>query len=81
MTDPDNRYGDAPLGRSVEEVEQEGGNLVNPPGPGEDRGDDEVALPSVANANASAVPAVLDPTGMREAEGETGRRDRDDGAV
>ncbi|WP_019588676.1 hypothetical protein [Deinococcus apachensis] len=73
MTDPDNRYGDTPLGRSVEEVEQEGGNLENSPVTGEDlrggEGDHKVALPSVANANASVVPAVLDPEGMREEEG------------
>lgn len=77
MTDSQNRYGDTPLGRSVEEVEQEGGNLENPPGAGEnprgDDGDTKVALPVVANANASAVPAVLDPEGLREEEGNGGR--------
>lgn len=71
MTDSENRYGDTPLGRSVEEVEQEGGNLENPPAT--DDGDNKVALPAVANANASAVPAVLDPEGLREEEGNGGR--------
>ncbi|BDP41231.1 hypothetical protein DAETH_12000 [Deinococcus aetherius] len=62
MTDSENRYGDTPLGRSVEEVEREGGNLENPPAAdGELWQGDEIALPAVANANTSAVPAVLDP--------------------
>ncbi|WP_084050840.1 hypothetical protein [Deinococcus hopiensis] len=46
MSDTDHRYGDAPLGKSVEEIEREGGNLVNSPVPGENRGDDGV-LPVV----------------------------------
>ncbi|WP_102127820.1 hypothetical protein [Deinococcus planocerae] len=62
MTDSENRYGDTPLGRSVEEVEQEGGNLKNPPATsGELWDNDQIALPAVANANTTAVPAVLDP--------------------
>lgn len=45
MSDTDHRYGDAPLGKSVEEIEREGGNLVNSPVQGEDRrGDDGVPL-------------------------------------
>lgn len=62
-----NRYGDAPLGRSVEEVEQESGNLENSPVQGEETGPDEItALPATANANTSAVPAVLYPDHMEE---------------
>jgi len=44
MSDTDHRYGDAPLGRSVEEIEREGGNLVNSPVQGEDRRDDGLPL-------------------------------------
>ncbi|MEF2278077.1 hypothetical protein V3W47_07170 [Deinococcus sp. YIM 134068] len=81
MTDSDNRYGDTPLGKSVEEVEQEGGNLESPPAAdGELWNNDQVALPAIANANASAVPAVINPslnpenegTGTREGEESTG---------
>lgn len=62
MTDSDNRYGDTPLGRSVEEVEREGGNLENPPAQDAELwNNDEIALPAISNANTSAVPAVLDP--------------------
>lgn len=46
MSDSDHRYGDAPLGKSVEEIEREGGNLVNSPVPGENRHEDG-ALPVV----------------------------------
>jgi len=67
MTDDRNRYGDAPLGRSVEEVEQESGNLENSPVEGEQRrSHDEAAVPAIANSNTSAVPAVLNPDGLSE---------------
>jgi hypothetical protein len=47
----DNRYGDTPLGKSVEEVEGEAGNRVNSSLPGEARRDLE--------ADAAFVPAVV----------------------
>ncbi|MFC4637592.1 hypothetical protein [Deinococcus hohokamensis] len=59
MTDSSNRYGDRPLGKSVEEVEREGGNLTNPPVPGELRRDDDApVVPAVIGGNASGVPGV-----------------------
>lgn len=58
MSDSDHRYGDAPLGRSVEEIEREGGNLVNSPVPGENRNDDGivpvVVPPAVAGTGVGA---------------------------
>ncbi|MBZ9714025.1 hypothetical protein [Deinococcus multiflagellatus] len=64
----DNRYGDAPLGKSVEEIEQEGGNLINDPRPGEARRDDDLAgvVPAVVNGTTSAVPAVVRPGALVE---------------
>jgi hypothetical protein len=63
----DNGYGDAPLGKSVEEVQEEGGNRENSPVQGEETGPDEItALPATANANTSAAPAVLYPAHMEE---------------
>ncbi|MPY65429.1 hypothetical protein F8S09_01810 [Deinococcus sp. SDU3-2] len=61
----DNRYGDAPLGRSVEEIEQESGNLVNSSLPGETvRDNDTAAVPAIVNSNQSASPAVVNPENM-----------------
>lgn len=76
MTDSDNRYGDTPLGKSVEEVEQEGGNLEpSPAADGELWNNDQVALPAIANA--SAIPAVINPSLNSENEG-TGTREGED---
>lgn len=76
MTDNENRYGDTPLGRSVEEVEQESGNVESSPAEsGELWNNDEVALPAVANSNMSAVPAVLDPDVTPDGMGPGNRRD------
>lgn len=59
-----NRYGSEPLGKSVEEIEQESGNVVNSPVEGEvRRAHDEAALPGVvpaaANVNETGVPGVV----------------------
>lgn len=63
----DNRYGDAPLGRSVEEIEQESGNLDNSPVQGEEvRSNEPGLVPAVANGNTSGVPALINPDGLTE---------------
>lgn len=60
MTDSGNRYGSEPLGKSVEEIQEEGGNLVNSPVEGERMRDEEgVAIPAIVNGNASSVPAIV----------------------
>lgn len=57
-----NRYGDEPLGKSVEQVQRESGNLVNSPVEGEVRREQEDAemlvVPAVPNANQTGTPAV-----------------------
>lgn len=83
MTDDrhNNRYGDTPLGKSVEEVEQESGNLENPAAEGERVQGEAGALPAIVNSNTSAVPAVLNPEGLHEegsgADDGTARTSRD----
>ncbi|THF68194.1 hypothetical protein E7T06_17420 [Deinococcus sp. Arct2-2] len=60
MTDNSNRYGNEPLGKSVEEVEQDAGNVVNSSVEGEQRHDnDETFVPAIANGNATGVPAIV----------------------
>lgn len=67
MTGSDNRYGDAPLGKSVEEIQQESGNRVNSPVEGEQiRDQDAAALPAIVNGNGSSIPAVVNPGGLME---------------
>ncbi|MBB5232677.1 hypothetical protein [Deinococcus budaensis] len=61
-----NRYGDAPLGKSVEEVEQDSSNRVNSPVEGEQLQDEAGALPAIVNGNASSVPAIVNPRGLME---------------
>lgn len=57
-----NRYGDAPLGKSVEEVEQESGNRENPAVTGEQaRANDDTVVPAVMVGNSVGVPAIVDP--------------------
>lgn len=57
-----NRYGDEPLGKSVEEIERESGNLVNSPVEGETMRQRETAealvVPAIPNANQTGTPAV-----------------------
>jgi hypothetical protein len=66
MTDNSNRYGNEPLGKSVEEIEQDSGNLVNSPVEGEQRRDsDATFVPAIANGNASGIPG----TGIGTASG------------
>ena len=86
MTDNSNRYGNEPLGKSVEEVEQESGNLVNSPVEGEvQRAGEDTFVPVIANANATGVPgaifsggALVDRTGTAD-DGSTSRsRDADE---
>ncbi|BDP41232.1 hypothetical protein DAETH_12010 [Deinococcus aetherius] len=79
MTNEDNRYGDAPLGRSVEEVEGEAGNRVNPSAPGEQVRDDEmlagVPVPPVLSgpAGTAMIPGITD--GNRVTDGDSGGAD------
>lgn len=61
-----NRYGDAPLGKSVEEVEQDSSNRVNSPVEGEQVQGEAGALPAIVNGNASSVPAIVNPRGLLE---------------
>ncbi|MBI0444932.1 MULTISPECIES: hypothetical protein [unclassified Deinococcus] len=66
MTDHDHRYGDQPLGKSVEEVEEESSNRVNSPVPGEQIQDDAlgagVVVPPVLGgpSGGAMIPAVMD---------------------
>ncbi|MDB5044935.1 MAG: hypothetical protein JWQ08_985 [Deinococcus sp.] len=70
MTDNSNRYGTEPLGKSVEEVEQDAGNQVNSSVGGEDRRrDDETFVPAIVNGNASGVPAILNTNLLVDADG------------
>ncbi|MDV6375646.1 hypothetical protein [Deinococcus arenicola] len=68
----DNRYGDQPLGKSVEEVEREEGNRVNSSVPGELQRDAEMhaaIIPAVVGGGTGGsvgFPAVLDPDGLIE---------------
>ncbi|CAM3836101.1 hypothetical protein [Deinococcus frigens] len=64
MTDSHNRYGDQPLGKSVEDIEAEEGNRVNSSVPGEAvrRDQEEVGvIPAVANSNTNTNPGVIAP--------------------
>ena len=66
MTDSSGRYGDKPLGKSVEEVEAQEGNRVNSPVPGEAvRQDEPVIVPAVSNSNLSTNPGVLSPDSLQ----------------
>ncbi|KQQ99424.1 hypothetical protein [Deinococcus sp. Leaf326] len=85
MTDNSNRYGNEPLGKSVEEVEQESSNVVNSPVEGEARrAGEETFVPVIANANATGVPgaifsssAMVDRTGTAD-DGTARTRDTDE---
>lgn len=63
-----NRYGNEPLGKSVEEVEAESSNTVNSPVEGEVmRARQDTVVPAVVNANTSGTPAVVvNPAGLIE---------------
>jgi hypothetical protein len=80
MTDSSDRYGSQPLGKSVEEVESEAGNRVNPAVPGEQiRHDEEVVamIPAVSNSNINTNPGVIEPRTFRTDGGKAEeRRDR-----
>lgn len=54
----DNKYGDQPLGKSVEEVEAEAGN---PKAPGEvvRAEEDAAVIPAIVNANTSGTPGAV----------------------
>ena len=66
----DNRYGETPLGRSVEDIEQDNENRVNPSEQGEtarrrDEGLPGAFIPIPAGPSGSAAPAVIaDPDRM-----------------
>lgn len=63
----DNKYGNKPLGKSVEEVESESANTVNSPVPGEQRRAEEAAvIPAVVTGNAGGTPAVINPDALIE---------------
>lgn len=69
MTDNDsgNKYGSAPLGKSVEQVADESANRVNSPVQGETRRENEQqVIPAVINSNASSIPAVINPEALVE---------------
>lgn len=69
MTDQPNRYGNEPLGKSVEEVEQESGNVANSPVGGESVRHDQdstLVVPAVVNSNTSGIPAVLNADALVE---------------
>ena len=79
----ENRYGDAPLGKSVEEVQDETGNRVNSPMEGEVvRDGAQKVVPAVVNSNTSGTPvAVVNPDALEEgssgADDGTARPNRD----
>ncbi|THF84890.1 hypothetical protein E7T09_19855 [Deinococcus sp. KSM4-11] len=84
MTDTSNRYGSEPLGKSVEEVEQESGNVVNPPVAGEAvrRAEDEtLVVPAIVNGNTTGVPALINRDALVDRSGTandgTARENRD----
>ncbi|GGM42780.1 hypothetical protein GCM10008956_18980 [Deinococcus arenae] len=63
----DNRYGDAPLGKSVEEIEQESGNVVNSPVEGEARRAEEApVVPALVTGTGSGVIAAVRPDALIE---------------
>lgn len=60
MTDTGGKYGDQPLGKSVEEIERESGNVRQSPVEGEAQGGDGVVVvPAISNINETAVPGVI----------------------
>lgn len=62
MTDNSNRYGSEPLGKSVEEIEQDSGNRINPSVGGEEvrhTEDRNLVVPAIINGNQTGVPAVV----------------------
>lgn len=68
----DNRYGDKPLGKSVEEVESEAGNRTNSSLPGEarrDLADEADFIPVVVSGGtggSAGFPAVVNPDALIE---------------
>ncbi|GMA13750.1 hypothetical protein E5F05_15325 [Deinococcus metallilatus] len=85
MTDSDHRYGDAPLGKSVEEIEQDSGNLVNSPVEGEEvrdgGGPDGLLVPPILSgpSGTGMIPAIIDGGRViREAEDGSGADDGTD---
>lgn len=80
----DNRYGSKPLGKSVEEVQEESGNRVNSPVEGEVvRAEQDKLIPAIVNGNATGTHAVINPDALIEpgSDAEDGtaqaRRDSD----
>ena len=70
MTDNSNRYGSEPLGKSVEEIESESGNLVNSPVEGEQRREESLGagLPPViaTNANTTVMGGIVNPASLTD---------------
>lgn len=56
MTDSSKLDRIPPLGKSVEEVEQDAANAVNPSTPHEDRGEGRASFTPIMQTNLSAVP-------------------------
>lgn len=72
MTDNTNRYGSEPLGKSVEEIEQETGNRVNSPVEGEavrHMQDQTLVVPAVVNGNTTGVPALVNADALVAGDG------------
>lgn len=72
MPDEAARYGDQPLGKSVEEVERESGESSTRPTDDEmarHAGDTPIEVPAIVNSNASSVPAVLTPGALTDTRG------------
>lgn len=63
----DKLHDTTPLGRSVEDIERESGNLVNDSREGESlRRDETAVIPAVANANTTGMIAAVAPTDLIE---------------
>ena len=62
-----NRYGSEPLGKSVEEIEDNSANRVNSPVEGEQRrAQDTAGVPAAIPGNGSGVPVVVNPGALIE---------------
>ncbi|GAA5436265.1 hypothetical protein ACMT4L_06785 [Deinococcus sp. A31D244] len=63
----DKLHDTTPLGRSVEDIERESGNLINDSREGESlRRDETAVIPAVANANTTGMIAAVAPADLIE---------------
>ncbi|WP_045234055.1 hypothetical protein [Deinococcus pimensis] len=81
MTDDSKLSGIPPLGRSVEEIEAEDGNRVNPDTPREEHGGDIPPIPVLGGPSGTALPARGTRSSLLDAEvgGDTSRAGRGEG--